>query len=558
MQKLVANAVEARAKRIRVDVDMQSLHLKVQDDGCGISPHDMLHIGHKNKTNKVGSSLSAAKENPEYKGESLASLAQIAEVCITTKSAAYSQESFKRIKGGEVKELSHRLSTRGVQGTCVELRDIFFNLPVRKKQMLADKTWKSQLRYLLIQRMQRFVLLHPDVSVQLVEAGSRKSLLSFTACKSMEEAFYQTFGNDFDIRILKESPEGEFKVCGFVASTKTVAVSSRIQFVFVNERAVATPRLVKREIEALFSRAMRELECKRPSGNPVFVIHISCSPRLFDTVFNEAIPTVTFHDWTPLLDKIKTIVSEALGLTSQGDEISRVQVGALNIQQSRARKKQKLSVLKRRKFARAGRCDLGSSSSSRFRDTRVPKAAFRECHVISQMSNKFVIIKHENLLLCIDQHAMDERIRLESFQREIEEKEQLASIIGTAQVKLGIGLGDDEIQLLRDRSQYLIKWGWRWQGLDDSARSLIVYQAPTVFGVPLRTAHLRSFLYDATSSIPKSITNAIITRACRGAVKFGDRLSREQCITLVRKLSECANPFQCAHGRPSCVPLMYL
>ena len=559
MQKLVVNAIEAEARNIWIEVDLQSLRLEVRDDGCGISPHDMFHIGQKNTTSKVGSKLSTEAENPEYKGESLASLAQISELRITTKSAAYSQESFKRIKGGKVEEFVHRLTKKGVQGTCVQLRDIFFNLPVRKKQMLSDKTWKAQLRHLLIRRLQRFALLYPAKAVVLFEAEAKKPLYKFNSCATLKAAFQQTFGLGFHLVPLREqSNGGEFALHGFVGDTKELCATNRIQFVYLNGKVVETPKFVQRQIDTVFARATRLLDAKRVSGYPVYVVHIVCSPNKFDIAFNEALPVVSFHDWQTLAREVEAVFSTALGITVETQAES---IGASIVASSRRRdkRKEKLSVLKRRQFSRAGRCDLGSSSSSGFKATRVPKEAFSECRVLSQVSNKFILIKHRNLLLCLDQHAMHERIRLETFQKEIEEKKQLASMIGIAQAKCSVSLGDDEFQLLKARHKHMQRWGWGWDVVDEDAKLLLVHHVPTVFKNRLDSvSHFRAFLHDQTNATPKSIKQAITTRSCRGAIKFGDELTMSQCVSLVRQLSECNNPFQCAHGRPSCVPLIYL
>ncbi|GBG31214.1 DNA mismatch repair protein Mlh3 [Hondaea fermentalgiana] len=191
------------------------------------------------------------------------------------------------------------------------------------------------------------------------------------------------------------------------------------------------------------------------------------------------------------------------------------------------------------------------------------RVALAECKIIAQVGAKFIFVQHENQILCVDQHAADERVRLETFEA------SLADRLGSAYVSKHIletfervRLMPDQSSLLDDLGDELQEWGFSWRVDEFDTRAIILESVPAVFGVPLGVSALVEVLRMGAESpalvktlLPPPIRNAAVVRACRGAIKFGDDLTHEQCVALVRKLSRCKFPFQCAHGRPSCVPL---
>lgn len=172
------------------------------------------------------------------------------------------------------------------------------------------------------------------------------------------------------------------------------------------------------------------------------------------------------------------------------------------------------------------------------------------------------------MVLCMDQHAADERVRVERLQADLFlegkglQEEVLRSpvlITGLTTVDIDF-LGLEEVQLFFKRW----KFGFVVRGDDVSKDlALLLHSVPRIANVTLKPGDFRSFLEEVKDQHisglqryrPQLVQYILNSKACRYAIMFGDILSRSQCEHLLRELLSCKHPFQCAHGRPSIVPL---
>ncbi|SZF00998.1 unnamed protein product [Blumeria hordei] len=242
----------------------------------------------------------------------------------------------------------------------------------------------------------------------------------------------------------------------------------------------------------------------------------------------------------------------------------------------------------------------------------VYKDDLKNAEIIAQVDKKFILVrlsqiqnkvkeKKESILVMIDQHAADERIRIESLLKElcIPEKTSSSGSVNrvcshTLRKPINFELLLDELNILSLYKAHFIRWGIVFEICSDTLVSheatihgnvTIISLPPTIINRCTRQPHLLLKLirleikklheqgqYDLTEphnlentcwynqvlTCPAGILELLTSRACRSAVMFNDELSREASETLVRELASCKYPFQCAHGRPSLVPLLTL
>jgi DNA mismatch repair protein MLH3 len=203
-------------------------------------------------------------------------------------------------------------------------------------------------------------------------------------------------------------------------------------------------------------------------------------------------------------------------------------------------------------------------------------------------------VKFDDMLLCLDQHAAHERVRLEQLEQQLYCSNTNSQTINNSsssnnnsdskttaalrrskllqsnllQKPYSIDITASDSELLKAQLPQLQSWGFKLQvhqpEADEVAVHVQVHAVPTVCGVQLSCKDLLSLVhyYASLSSAlhssarPPHMQHILKYKACHGAIRFGDELQLSECEQLVQHLSECSLPFQCAHGRPSVVPLL--
>jgi DNA mismatch repair protein MLH3 len=207
----------------------------------------------------------------------------------------------------------------------------------------------------------------------------------------------------------------------------------------------------------------------------------------------------------------------------------------------------------------------------------ITKEMMNEMKVISQLDKKFIITKYQDFLFVIDQHAASERIRYENLLKENINQQNFSPGNHLKKCKpqfpMKVTLNNNEFQLLKKFESKILQWHWEFHFDENNYQSMIERSLksslliildciPEVCGVSLSEKDLKSFLNQMEENginiIPTCVDEVLKSKACRGAIMFGDMLTSLECNSLVKDLSNCKIPFQCAHGRPSIIPLTNL
>ncbi|CAI8588467.1 unnamed protein product [Vicia faba] len=205
----------------------------------------------------------------------------------------------------------------------------------------------------------------------------------------------------------------------------------------------------------------------------------------------------------------------------------------------------------------------------------ISKKCLEDAKVLHQVDKKFIPIMGGRTLAIIDQHAADERIRLEDLRQKVLSGEAKAITYLDAEQELV--LPEMGYQLLNSYGEQIKDWGWickiHTQNSESFRRNLDILNrqqmtitlvaVPSILGVNLNDVDLLEFLQqladtDGSSTMPPSVVRLLNSKACRGAIMFGDSLLPSECSLLVEELNHTSLCFQCAHGRPTTVPLVNL
>lgn len=223
--------------------------------------------------------------------------------------------------------------------------------------------------------------------------------------------------------------------------------------------------------------------------------------------------------------------------------------------------------------------DISSGILHLLGDSLLPKSITKRCledsKVLQQVDKKFIPVVGGGILAIIDQHAADERIRLEDLRGKVLSGEMTTITYLDAEQELI--LPEIGYQLLNNYSEWVQKWGWicnfHAQGSVSFKKNLnflhnqrsvaTLTAVPCILGVNLTDLDLLEFLEqladtDGSSVIPPAVLRVLNFKACRGAIMFGDALLPSECSLIVEELKRTTLSFQCAHGRPTTAPLVDL
>jgi DNA mismatch repair ATPase MutL len=197
-----------------------------------------------------------------------------------------------------------------------------------------------------------------------------------------------------------------------------------------------------------------------------------------------------------------------------------------------------------------------------------------QCKVLGQIERKFIAFHHpeSNKIGIIDQHAADERIRLEYLQRTTLPTEGggrntngLYPSVQSVQRRASLRVGNEEHALFINYYEHANSWGWRWEPWCPESKRIVVTHVPMVLGKLLSAADLKLFVHQLSRTCtgsqqsmitaPSAVHRVLASVACRGAIMFGDELGPEECNSLVHNLSKTIQFYECAHGRPTCACL---
>jgi DNA mismatch repair protein MutL len=200
----------------------------------------------------------------------------------------------------------------------------------------------------------------------------------------------------------------------------------------------------------------------------------------------------------------------------------------------------------------------------------VTKDLLRNSSVIAQVDRKFILARAGPILLCVDQHAADERIKLEALEREVYSQEGGAGFKRrTLTPPMVLHMSSHELSLLDLYSSTLHHYGFGFMiNSTDEATcvpGVTVHTAPEILGEVLGADDMRAILHQLKELDPTGaglfvklapFQYILCSKACRSAIMFGDGMDHEDCTRLLKSLSLCDLPFQCAHGRPASVVLV--
>jgi DNA mismatch repair protein MutL len=303
-KELLENSLDAGARRILIEIEAGGRRLlKITDDGEGMTRDDAVLAFERHATSKIKDFEDLMTISTlGFRGEALASIASVARVELTTKTADDTAATKVVIEGGrliDVKDAAHPT------GTTLIVRDLFFNVPARRKFLRSEATENFHL----INLITHYALAHPDKSFTLNNNG--REAMRVAPARSLRERAYQIFGGEFIESLLQVEGGNEFvaRISGFISAPRERRTNKDSQYFFINGRFVR---------DKIIARALTEgYRSILPHGvYPIALLFVTVPPEEVDVNVHPAKTEVRFR--RP--EAVREIVSEAIrqGLASHG------------------------------------------------------------------------------------------------------------------------------------------------------------------------------------------------------------------------------------------------
>ena len=524
VKELVENSLDAGAKRVDVEIRKGGKeYIRVADDGTGMTKEDVLLAIQPHTTSKI-SSIEDLYEIRTYgfRGEALSSIVRVSKVVITTKKREEELGTRVTVEGGKVLRVE---KVPAKVGTSVVVRDLFFNVPARRK-FLKSASIEGRM---VTETLQKFILSRPDVHFTFERDGK----VVYNAHPSDVGARISMVIPDLRVKDLVEveGEDAERKVFGFVTKVGVWRKTRRDQFVFVNGRYVLSPE-ISRAVERGYGEALPK------DLHPAFVVFLEIPPRLVDVNVHPQKLEVKFSE----PERIEKLVS-----FSVKNAISSMWKRDVPLE------KKKIYELKRETEILREPMELLKSERRTVRAEETPKGS-GNWKIIAILRDRYVLAEEDDGILIMDYHAAHERILYEDLMERFEKEGMISSeLLMPIEIKL------DEVmrEVAIENKETLKKLGF---GFQESPSGLKLTAIPGILPTHSAEEAFREILEDLRFSkiagYGETIKKVIADIACKSAVRTGDRLDIDSASRLLEEV-ERRGLLSCPHGRPLVFRMSY-
>ena len=557
VKELIENSLDAGARAIQVTLEQGGKRLvRVVDDGCGI-PRDELPLAlARHATSKI-SSLEELEEveTMGFRGEALPSMASVSRMTISSRVADTEHAWQVKTANGETEAAT---PAAGAPGTSVELRDLFYNVPARRKFMRADRTEFSHVDELV----KRFALARPDIGFQLQH--NNRVVRQFPPVHTEEQVLVRleaVIGPEFVEHALKiDEQRGSFGLRGWVAEPRYNRPQADRQFFFVNGRVIKD-RLVAHAIRQAFRDVLFH------GRHPAFVLFLEMPYAGVDVNVHPQKHEVRFRDSRSVHDFIYSTLNRCLagagvgggalrpgtevqdpGITGQtGEWAARQAAMPINVAEQMQSYAQLVSSPLRNVGGSGGPVEFPATQES----DEFPPLGF----ALAQLHGIYILAENQHGLVLVDMHAAHERITYERF------KAGLAQDGIRSQnllVPVTVHVSEREADMVEEHSASLETLGI---SCDRSGpQTVAVRKVPTL----LQQADISRLLQDVLSElasdgkslkIEAEMDEILSSMACHGSVRANRQLNTAEMNALLRDMERTERAAQCNHGRPTWVQL---
>ncbi len=550
VKELVENSLDAGARQVEIEVEQGGVKLvRVRDDGCGILREDLALALARHATSKLFDLRGLERiQSLGFRGEALPSIASVSRLQILSREQG--EERAWRIVGAEGAE---PIPAAHPVGTSIEVRDLFYNTPARRKFLRSEKTELGHIE----QTVRRLALATPEVGFRLIHNG--RELLGLRSPGSHpdpRERLRQILGPELvDQALWLEEEAVGLHLEGWVARPTYSRSQPDMQYFFVNQRVVRD-KLVGHAVRQAFHDVLYQ------DRHPAYALYLTLDPELVDVNVHPTKQEVRFREGRQVHDFLFRALHRRLAEGALGGQASpapqsppRAQPAARTF--GAAQRPLGLSVAE---VPAAYRGSLQAQQPAPEATGEAPPLPAAEGapplgFPIGQLQGVYILAQAQDGLVLVDMHAAHERIHYERLKKSWDAG-RIAS--QPLLVPHGLRVARAEADLAEANQGLFAELGFRIDRLGEE--SLAIREIPVILLGADPAQLVADVLADlaaqgSSARIRQAIDALLATLACHGAVRANRRLSLEEMDALLRDLEQTERGDQCGHGRPTWVRL---
>lgn len=596
VKELVENALDAGASEITIEIKNGGIsYMRVTDNGRGIDAGDVGLAFMRHATSKILEAKDLEKIGTlGFRGEALCSIAAVARVAMTTKTAEAKNAVRVYIEGGEMEDVGE---AGAPDGTRVEVKNLFYNTPARMKFLKKDTTEAGYIADIV----EKFVLSHPDVSFRFINNG--KQVLFSAGDGSMVNAIYTVYGKDYARSVLPiDYGDSVIRATGYIGKSNISRPNRRQQSFFVNGRSIQSKTMTAALEEAYKNQIMIG---KFPFAvidllvNPAFVdvnvhphkteVKFSDERKVFDTVYwavknalyeKPIVPQVELAKTTPKKEAYKSEEFTAerrpyiqVPIPSQTEKAApapRVQEYRYQTQPPAASVQepaQKQVVLEKSTAVLQETAETPyqvqngpvqqpyeQAEETPAAPSIEPQTDNKDYKIVGQLFDTYIILERGDEALLIDQHAAHERLNYEQLRRDLAQNTpKVQSLLSPVVVDLSA----PEFFYVTENLERFAALGF---DVSEFGKNAVL-----INGAPMGIAYedIGDLFVELTGQmmaqnkqiISETYEYALYTIACKAAIKANHRLSEAEIHALVDEVFALDGINTCPHGRPITISL---
>jgi DNA mismatch repair protein MutL len=562
VKELVENSLDAEAKRITVTIKNGGRSLiNIADDGCGMSRDDALLALERHATSKISKAEDLQSiTSLGFRGEAIPSIAAVSRFTLSSRERGTLNGTQIEIAGGKILSVA---DVGAAEGTVVEVRNLFFNLPARRKFLRSIPTETAHIEHIVT----LCALAHADVAFKLVVDG--REVFNLAPTKELTDRLRELYGTQMVEQLVPMGTSREngtaagVQVSGFIGKPGVSRSDRSQQHLFVNRRPVESKGINYALLEGYHTALMK-------GKFPVTFLFIDIDPALMDVNIHPAKREVRFRDEfivrQCVIDTVRAALEPQGGSALRPVDVAGVKAavpGSPVRSETGATTPSTLTLRSQTVEAAVRQPNLLSVQPGQRRESITPElppevrtaeGAWRVVGVIGQL---YVLVESPEGLVLMDQHAAHERVLFEKMLKELETDSAPAQKL---LLPLTLELDARDAAFLHANQQTLHKLGI---GVSEfGEKTFLIDALPPYFP----TANLAQTFRDIVDELRQTGEQIharrlgegkIATTVCRHAVKAHDPLRGEELRALLQQLHQCDLPYTCPHGRPTMIQISY-